>query len=323
MVLEKRLSLLLKLIQGERKGSMRILICGGTGQLGQDCHRVFRKNHSVYALGRGDLDITDRTIVEKTIKELAPEVVINCAAYTNVDASENNPDLAFQVNTLGAENLARSCSMAEALMVHISTDYVFDGKFELPWAYEETYPTSPLGVYGKTKLEGEQRVARFAERHIIVRSAWLYGIHGGNFVKTMLKLALNNPDGTIRVVNDQFGSPTWTLRLALQLECLVKAQGHGLFHASAEGYCSWYEFAVYFLKKMGVRHNIVPCTSEEYPTPAPRPHNSILDNARLKRNAINRMTGWRHGVDLFVSRFRQELLEECSSLPDTTKHETP
>jgi dTDP-4-dehydrorhamnose reductase len=190
---------------------------------------------------------------------------------------------------------------------------VFDGKKELPMAYKETDSTLPLGVYGKTKLEGELRVASFAKKYIIVRSAWLYGIHGGNFVKTMLKLSLKNPDETIRVVNDQFGSPTWTLRLALQLESLVEAGGQGLYHASAQGYCSWYEFAAYFLKKMGVSHNIVPCTSEEYPTPAPRPHNSILDNARLKRNDINRMTGWRHGMDLFVSRFRQDLLDECSS----------
>ncbi len=292
---------------------MRILICGGTGQLGQDCTRVFNKNHTVQSLGRRDLDITDHDFVERTIKELAPEVVINCAAYTRVDASEDNRELAFQVNVVGAENLARSCRAVDALMVHISTDYVFDGKKAPPLTYAETDPTAPLGVYGATKLEGEKRVAALLEKQMIVRTAWLYGAHGSNFVKTMLKLALGNPGKTIRVVDDQFGSPTWTLRLALQLERLVEADGRGLFHATAEGYCSWYEFAAYFLKKMDVSHNITACTTQEYPLPAARPFNSILDNARLKRKNMNRMTGWRHGVDLFVSRFRQELLDECAS----------
>ncbi len=291
---------------------MRILICGGTGQLGQDCTRVFNKNHTVESLGRRDLDITDPDLVERTIRQLAPEVVINCAAYTNVDASEVNPEPAFQVNAAGAENLARSCRAVDALMVHISTDYVFDGRKEPPLTYAETDSTAPLGVYGATKLEGEKRVAASWEKLMIVRTAWLYGVHGRNFVKTMLKLALNDPEKIIRVVDDQFGSPTWTLRLALQLERLVEADGRGIFHATAEGYCSWYEFAAYFLKKMDVAHTIKPCTTKEYPLPAARPRNSILDNARLKRKNMNRMTGWRHGVDLFVSRFRQELLDECA-----------
>ncbi len=292
---------------------MRIVICGGDGQLGRDCLRVFQKNNTVQAFGSRDLDITNQDLVEKVIATVSPDVVINCAAYTNVDKSEEDAELARKVNTLGAGYIASACSAIAAPMVHISTDYVFDGKKELPLSYAETSATSPLGVYGRTKLEGEQLVAQNVEKHMIVRTAWLYGAHGNNFLKTMLRLALADPERTIRVVNDQYGSPTWTLRLALQLEKLVMVKGQGIYHATSEGYCSWYELAACFLKRMDVKHSIAPCTTAEYPTPATRPGNSILDNARLKRGEINRMTGWRHGVDLFVSRYRHELIEECSS----------
>jgi len=287
------------------------MICGANGQLGRDCTRVFQKNNQVEAFGSHDLDITDQAVVEKIMETVSPDVVINCAAYTNVDKSELNADLAFKVNAVGAGNVASSCQALGAIMVHISTDYVFDGKKELPLAYIETDKTSPLGVYGRSKLGGEKLVAENVEKHMIVRTAWLYGAYGNNFLKTMLRLALSNPDQTIRVVNDQYGSPTWTLRLALQLERLLITKGQGIYHATSEGYCSWYELASYFLKKMEVEHNIIPCTTAQYPTPAMRPLNSILNNARLKIARINRMTGWRYGVDMFISRYRKELLEEC------------
>lgn len=291
---------------------MKVLICGGNGQLGWDCQRVFGKENEVMPYDLHDLDITDKDRVEAVILKDRPDVVINCAAYTNVDRCETEEEIAHLVNVDGPGYIAQACQSINALIIHISTDYVFDGFKEPPLSYNEKDEVNPLSVYGKTKLEGEHRVSAITENHIIVRTAWLYGINGNNFLKTMLRLALLSPEKQIKVVNDQFGSPTWSLRLALQIERLVQMKGQGIYHATSEGYCSWYELAVYFLKQMEVSANIIPCTTAEYPTPAKRPANSILENARLKRSDNNRMTGWRYGVDHFVSRFGQQLIDEIT-----------
>lgn len=291
---------------------MKVLICGGNGQLGWDCQRVFGKENEVMPYDLHDLDITDKDRVEAVILNDRPDVVINCAAYTNVDRCETEEEIAHLVNVDAPGYIAQACQSINALIIHISTDYVFDGFKEPPLSYNEKDEVNPLSVYGKTKLEGEHRVSDITENHIIVRTAWLYGINGNNFLKTMLRLALLSPEKQIKVVNDQFGSPTWSLRLALQIERLVQMKGQGIYHATSEGYCSWYELAVYFLKQMEVSANIIPCTTAEYPTPAKRPANSILENARLKRSDNNRMTGWRYGVDHFVSRFGQQLIDEIT-----------
>lgn len=293
---------------------MKVLICGGNGQLGWDCQRVFGKENEVAAYDLPELDITDKGRVEAVISGFMPDVVINCAAYTQVDKCETEIELARLVNVDGPGFIAEACKAVNAAMVHISTDYVFDGAKEPPDAYTERDEVNPLSVYGKTKLEGERRVAQITDNHIIVRTAWLYGINGSNFLKTMLRLALLNPEKPIKVVDDQFGSPTWSLRLALQLERLVQIKGQGIYHATAEGYCSWYELAVYFLKQIEVPFNIVPCTTADYPTAAKRPANSILENSRLKRSDNNRMTGWRYGVDHFTARFGQQLIDEIRNM---------
>ncbi len=293
---------------------MKVLICGGNGQLGWDCQRVFGKENEVIAHDLPDLDITDRGRVEYVISNFMPDVVINCAAYTQVDKCEAEQEIAKSINVDGPGFIAEACKTANATMVHISTDYVFDGTKEPPLSYTERDEVNPISVYGKTKLEGERRVAAITANHIIVRTAWLYGINGNNFLKTMLKIALLTPERQIKVVNDQFGSPTWSLRLALQIERLVQIKGQGVYHATAEGYCSWYELALYFLKQIEVPANIVPCTTAEYPTPARRPANSILENARLKRSDNNRMTGWRYGVEHFISRFGQQMIDEIMNM---------
>ncbi len=288
---------------------MKILITGGKGQLGSDCVRVLRESHEIRITDLEDLDITSFSEVSALVGVFLPDIILNCAAYTQVDACETSQDLAWKVNVSGPENLALCAQEHGGRLIHISTDYVFDGKKPLPEPYVEDDAPGPLSYYGKTKLESERVVQRTAERHIILRVAWMYGISGHNFLKTMLRLALENPRKTIRVVSDQFGSPTWSYRLAHQIARLAEGNGQGTYHATSEGHCSWYEFAGYFLRRMEIPHSIEPCTTQEYPTPAPRPRNSILENQRLKQEGISLMRDWHADVDQYVADFREELIK--------------
>jgi dTDP-4-dehydrorhamnose reductase len=290
---------------------MKILICGSDGQLGSDCVQVLQEPHEVFALTLNELDITSSSDVDKVIGKYVPDIILNCAAYTAVDACETERESAWKVNVEGPKNLASCVTKYGGLLIHISSDYVFDGRKKPPEPYVEDDEPNPLSCYGRTKLEGEVAVMQTTDRYIILRTAWLYGIHGRNFLKTILKIALRNPDEKLKVVNDQFGSPTWSYRLALQIAELIEKNGRGTYHATAEGYCTWYELAGYFLGEMGVQHSLIPCTSEEYPTPAIRPRNSILENQRLKKADINLMKNWSHDVDQFVSNFQEQLLNEA------------
>jgi dTDP-4-dehydrorhamnose reductase len=230
------------------------LITGGKGQLGTDCIRVFRDTHEVLAIGLDELDITKLSDIEALVKKFMPHFIINCAAYTQVDNCEIEKDLAWNANVKGTENLARSVEKHGGRLIHISTDYVFDGRKRVPEPYVETDEPNPVSYYGKTKHESEKTVRSAADRHVILRTAWMYGVSGHNFLKTMLKLALKNPEDEIRVVADQYGSPTWSYRLALQIARIIDTDARGTYHATAEGHCTWFELAGYFLKKMGVPH---------------------------------------------------------------------
>ena len=289
---------------------MKILIAGGKGQLGMDCVRVFRETHEVLAIDIDDLDITRRADLEALVQKFMPDIIINCAAYTHVDNCEIEKDLAWNVNVVGTENLLKCSENQGGRLIHISTDYVFDGSKKIPEPYVEKDKPNPVSYYGKTKYESEKVVRKGADRHVILRPAWMYGVNGHNFLKTMLKLALNNPEDKIRVVNDQYGSPTWSYVLALQIQRIINTNAGGIYHATAEGYCTWFELAEYFLNKMEVPHTIVPCTSEEFPTRAKRPKNSILENRHLKEKGINIMSQWQDDIDRFVSSFREGLIGE-------------
>ena len=291
----------------------KILICGAAGQLGTDCRRVFQEDHDILAVDIDELDITRPEVVNRVVGDYAPDVMINCAAYTQVDACETDKDRAHSINGEGPGILAGAMAAAGGLMVHISTDYVFDGKRPPPTPYTESDTPCPESAYGATKLEGEAAVRAAGGRHIIVRTAWLYGAVGGNFLKTILKRARKNPDQTLRVVDDQFGSPTWSLRLAGQIRKLIGSGGQGIYHASAHGYCTWYELADYFLKQMKVTHPVVPCTTAAYPTPATRPKNAILENRRLMRHGLDIMEDWRTDLDRFISESGAALLEETET----------
>lgn len=290
---------------------MKILITGANGQLGRDCTEILSARHQLACCDVPNIDITDPDQVARVFTTCAPDVVINCAAYTAVDACETDRERCMAVNATGPELLARQCAAHGARMLQLSTDYVFDGNRPAPAFYTEADTPNPLSMYGRSKQAGDEAVQAHADNHLIIRTAWLYGIGNKNFLKTMLRLALADPGRTIRVVNDQHGSLTWSWRLALQIERLLDSDLRGIVHATAEGHSTWYEGARCFLDAMGVPYAMEPCTTADYPTPAHRPANSILENCRLKEAGINCMADWRDDVRLFAERYRDRLLAEA------------
>jgi len=286
-----------------------LLVIGHRGQLGTDCLTVMPKASGI---DFPEIDISDRFQTLGKLNTLAPDVIVNCAAYTAVDACESDP-ACWKVNADGPKQLAEWAAANNAFLVHISTDYVFSGDKPLFEACVETDPVAPLSEYGKSKLAGEKAVLDSGVNAAILRTAWLYGANGKNFLKTMLRLALQNPEREIRVVNDQFGSPTWSHTLARQIAAVVDAKATGVFHATSEGYCSWFDLASRFLQLMAIPHRIAPCTTAEYPTPAKRPANSILENAALKSLGLNLFPDWKAELARFADENRVALLREAAS----------
>ncbi|MFP4476253.1 MAG: dTDP-4-dehydrorhamnose reductase [Desulfatibacillaceae bacterium] len=293
---------------------MRILITGGKGQLGADCASVFAGDE-LLSVDVEDLDIADMAAVAGTFREFGPAAVVNCAAYTAVDACETHENEAFAVNATGPANLAAACRESGAYLVHVSTDYVFSGQKPVPEPYIENDPTGPLSAYGRTKLAGERAVAESGCEHAILRTAWLYGAGGGNFLKTMLRLSVADPGRRLRVVDDQHGSPTWSATLAGQIAKVVEARPKGVFHATAHGHTTWYRLATRFLSLMDAPCNIDPCTTREYPTPAARPKNSILANRALDSLGLDSMSHWEDDLARFVDRHKDGLLREAGASP--------
>lgn len=289
---------------------MKIMITGANGQLGRDLPGALEGLGTIASFDLPDFDLTQPANVRAVVEALQPDVIINCAAYTRVDDAERNQELCHRVNAEGPWVLAETARKHNALLVHLSTDYVFDGRKPPPGAYVETDSTHPLNWYGRTKLAGEQAVQETASRHIILRTAWLFGRTGANFPKAILRRMLREPTRPIWVVNDQYGTPTWTWKLALQIRALIEGGGQGLYHATAEGYATWYLFATHLLHCMRIAHLIEPCRTTDYPTPAARPANSILENARLKAEGLNRMTDWHADVEEFAAMHGSAILAE-------------
>lgn len=255
---------------------MKVLVCGAKGMLGTDMCQIFsQEGHVVTGLDIGEIDITRLADVRQTLKELKPELIINAAAYTNVDGCEQEPDLAYRVNALGPRNLAIGAEETGAALIHISTDYVFGGRGNRP--YREYDPILPASVYGKSKADGEEMVRNHCRRHYIVRTAWLFGVNGNNFVKTMLRLA--GERDVLTVVNDQVGSPTYTCDLGEALAKLCQEPAYGTYHLTNGGSCTWFEFTREILRQAGVSGvRVEPITTEELGRPADRPRYSVLDN---------------------------------------------
>lgn len=293
---------------------MRILIAGCRGQLGTDCLAAL-SGHETRGLDLPDLDIADAASVRAAMDAFRPDAVVNCAAYTAVDRAETDESAADRANRIGPGTLAAACARTGARLVHVSTDYVLSGDLPVPEAADESVPPDPSSVYGRTKLAGERAIAASGCDHAILRTAWLYGARGRNFPKTILRLALANPERTARVVSDQWGCPTWSARLAGQIRSVLEAPAErrvsGVCHAVALGHATWFEFAEAFLSLMGVPHRLTPCTTEDYPTPARRPRNSILDDRRLREAGLLVLDDWRTALAEFVERHRDGLLREA------------
>ena len=260
----------------------RILVLGSDGQLGKELRKQminFPKEYEVIFTNKESFDIVDFEESKKQIEFYKPNLIINCAAFTAVDLCEEQQEKAYLINAVGPKNLAIYSAEVGAKIIHISTDYVFDGDTNMP--YIETSNPNPINVYGRTKLQGEFFIQEYNPKHFILRTAWLYG-DGHNFVKTMLRLA--DVKDQITVVNDQFGSPTSTKELVRAILQLIDSDKYGIYHATCEGYCSWYDLAVKIFELKGIEIDVVPCSSEGYPQKAKRPKFSVLENNNLKDN---------------------------------------
>jgi dTDP-4-dehydrorhamnose reductase len=254
-----------------------------------------RAGHDVVAFARADLDVTDARAVRRALEAERPDAVINCAAYTNVDGAEEDEATATEVNGAAAGHLAAAAQAVGAAIVQPSTDYVFDGRKATP--YVESDPTAPQSAYGRSKLAGEHAVAKANERHHIVRTSWLFGVAGKNFVDTMIGLGSERDE--LKVVHDQVGCPTYTGHLAKALITLATGEReYGIHHVAGEGQCSWFEFASEIFGQAGIETNAVPCTTDEFPRPAPRPAYSVLGSER--RDPI-RLPDWREGLRSFLA----------------------
>ncbi|MBN2705738.1 MAG: dTDP-4-dehydrorhamnose reductase [Deltaproteobacteria bacterium] len=302
-----------KLISAKTEKRPRLMLLGARGQLGSDCREIFASDYEVCGFTSADLDLLHPEKIGQAVLHCRPQLIINAAAHTRVDACEHEPESARLINVESPTCLALAAKELGALLVQVSTDYVFAGDRRLPRGYGEEDPVGPVSVYGRSKLDGEKAVAGAGCDFLIVRTAWLYGRYGHNFLKTILRLVLSEPRRERQVVADQFGCLTWSWRLAQQLLELVGAGKRGLYHAVAEGSASWYEVACTFLDLMEVKHRLVPCSSDQYPTPARRPENSILLNRRLEQDGLLRMRPWRSDLKLFVARNRERLLAEALS----------
>ncbi len=268
--------------------------------LGRDLLPLLSAKHEVLGRDIQDFDITDRKRVQEEIAACRPDVVIHAAAYTDVDGCETRSDLAFAVNGEGALHVALGCAHVGSRMIHLSTDYVFDGKSEIP--YPEGFPPNPLSVYGKSKLQGELYVQKVLEDYLIVRTEWLYGRHGKNFVDTILRLA--GQQGELRVVNDQRGSPTFTKDLSQAMGRLVIEETPGILHVTNSGSCTWFEFAQKILNltpSPGRKARVIPISSAELARPAQRPANSVLDCSRFERITGFHMRNWEEGLKEYLS----------------------
>ena len=278
---------------------MRVFVTGVKGQLGYDVMNELEKQ-GLEGIGVDidEMDITDADQVNKVIKEAAPDAVIHCAAYTAVDAAEDNEEICRKVNAQGTENIAKVCEELDIKMMYISTDYVFNGQGERPWEPDDK--REPLNVYGQTKYEGELAIEEHVKKFFTVRIAWVFGVNGKNFIKTMLNVGKTHD--TVRVVSNQVGTPTYTYDLARLLVDMAESEKYGYYHATNEGgYISWYDFTCEIYKQAGYTTKVVPVTTEEYGlSKAARPYNSRLDKSKLAEAGFEVLPTWQDALGRYL-----------------------
>lgn len=276
---------------------MKVLVTGVKGQLGYDVvNELEKRGMTAIGVDIDEMDITDVVSVNKVIKEAAPDAVIHCAAYTAVDAAEDNVELCRKVNAEGTANIAEVCKELDIKMMYISTDYVFDGQGERPWEPDDE--RHPLNVYGQTKYEGEVAVTDALDKYFIVRIAWVFGVNGKNFIKAILNKA--KTVDTLTVVNDQFGSPTYTYDLARLLVDMIQTDKYGFYHATNEGICTWYEFACEIIRQAGMDAKVLPVSADQYPAKAKRPTNSRMSKEKLTENGFEKLPAWQDALKRYL-----------------------
>lgn len=280
---------------------MRVLVTGAKGQLGSDLIAELT-NRKIDAVGIDieDLDITDAKATKEVITNIDTkqklDAIIHCAAYTAVDAAEDNEDLVTRINAEGTKNIAKVAKSLDISMMYISTDYVFDGEGERPWEPDDG--RAPLNIYGMAKYKGELYVEELLQKYFIVRISWVFGLHGNNFIKTMLRLGKER--GAVSVVNDQIGSPTYTPDLSRLLADMIVTDKYGRYHATNEGLCSWYEFACEIFKQAGLNVEVTPVDSTAFPVKAKRPHNSRMDKSKLTKNGFELLPPWQDALKRYL-----------------------
>ncbi len=279
---------------------MKVLVTGVKGQLGFDVvNELNKRGHNAVGVDVEEMDVTDGKRVSDVMQDVKPDAVIHCAAWTAVDAAEDNEEKVRAINAVGTENIAKECKKLGCKMMYISTDYVFDGKGDKPWQ-PDCKDYKPLSVYGKTKLEGEIAVSSILEKYFIVRIAWVFGKNGKNFVRTMLNVGKTHD--TVKVVNDQIGTPTYTFDLARLLVDMIETDKFGYYHATNEGgYISWYDFAVEIYRQAGYDTKVIPVSTQEYGlSKAARPFNSRLDRSKLIENGFKPLPAWQDALNRYL-----------------------
>lgn len=278
---------------------MRIMVTGATGMLGQDVLRVLRgQRHECLGVSSSDFDLRDMNAVRAAVLAFSPDAIIHCAAYTAVDKAETEPDVCMAVNGLGTLNIARAALAVNAKLLYVSTDYVFDGAGDTPW--ESTDRPQPLNVYGLSKLQGEEAVRGVLSRYFIVRTSWLFGCGGGNFVRTIRRLGQERTQ--ISVVNDQIGSPTFSADLAELMAEMIVTERYGIYHAANEGLCTFAEFAQAILRIEGSRCRVQPISTAEYGSAARRPLNSRLSRRSLDKAGFPRLPTWQDALHRYLAQ---------------------